>query len=218
MIVVVPYRADGGHRDTLWQYLNTTFWPQFDADIRLGESPDGPFNRSAAINHAAHGDWDIAVIADADTWVPANQLHDAIAQARETRCLVAAFTSVIELAETQTTDLLSGKPLPVVPEFDKIRVRELETQSSMLVVPRTVWNTVGGFDTRFKGWGGEDNAFWRACAVLTGPPERVDGNAFHLWHPPSTGKHSGLDYTRNVSLWRRYQSAHTPTQMRRVLP
>lgn len=217
-MIIVPYRPDGGHRDQLWIFLAGTYWPQFDIDVRVGESPDGPFNRSAAINQAAHGSWDVAVIADADTWVPAEQLTAAITLASESQRLVAAFTSVMELSETETASILDSGEFPDNPHFDRIRTRELETQSSMLVVPRKVWNTVGGFDVRFKGWGGEDNAFWRACAVLTGPPQRVEGNAFHLWHPPSATKHTGPDYRNNLQLWQRYQNAHTPTQMRRVLP
>ena len=55
-----------------------------DYRVVEGEHTEGPFNRSAAINAAAKlaGNWDVAVIADADTWVPYAQLDEAVRLAR----------------------------------------------------------------------------------------------------------------------------------------
>ena len=53
-VILVPYRSDGDRRDQLWDF--TRNWLQRhhpDYPIYLGPSPDGPFNRSAAINQAA---------------------------------------------------------------------------------------------------------------------------------------------------------------------
>lgn len=216
MIVIVPFRSDQGHRDKLWNHLKTTYWSTTPHEIVVGEHLDGPFNRAKAINQAADRDWDVAVIADSDTWVPLNQLNAATEMAKTTNRLTAAFTAVMELSQPQTSHLLDGEPLPEVPDFDRIRTRELETQSSMLVITRALWDHIGGFDERFKGWGGEDSAMWKAAAILAGPPNRVDGFAYHMWHQPAKDKQRGPTYRRNLNLWSRYKNATTVSELRRA--
>jgi GT2 family glycosyltransferase len=217
--VLVPWRPDNGRRDRLWDYLRETYWsalPRFKPVV--GKSPDGPFNRSAAVNDAAAraGAWGVAVIADNDTWVPPNQLAEAVEVARSTGRLVAAFSRVVELSEDCTDAVISGSELLSVLDIDKVRTEPLCVQSSMLVVPRVLWDAVGGFDPKFQGYAAEDNAFWQACRILGGEPERVGGCAFHLWHLPA--QRSGAEYRTNLDRWRRYQSAKTVADLRRIRP
>lgn len=207
MKVIVPYRSDNGHRDRLWAFLRTHYWAGFD--VTVGHHNDGRFNRSKAINHAAKDDWDIAVIADADTWVPHNQLAEAIDTANTTGRLTAAFTTVAELTKSCTETILANQTLTTPTSVLRVRRRELDTQSSMLVITRDLWDKVGGLDERFNGWGGEDNAFWKTCTLHAGQPERIHGHAYHLWHEPSSDKHRGPAYRNNLKLWRRYQTATT---------
>lgn len=210
VVVAVPYRPDFGHRDRLFTHLREHFWNNVGFRLLIGRNDDDPFNRSAAVNTALAGSWDVAVIADADTWVPARRLHEAVDLAWESDRLVAAFDAVVELSREGTEDVLCGRVgLGGSFSADRVRTRELETQSSMLAVSRFLWNSVGGFDERFRGWGAEDNAFWRACAIRGGEPERLAGNAYHLWHPAAAGKHGGIQYKANVNLWRRYERAQS---------
>ena len=216
-ILIVPYRPDHGHCDQFWAFLRDNYWTHQPYDIAIGEHLDGPFNRSYAINQAADRDWDTAIIADTDTWVPAKQLHTAVMTATISGRLTAAFDAVVELSQPCTDNILTGRtPLAGSFEATKVRTRELETQSSMLVIPRKLWDDVGGFDERFKGWGGEDSAFWHACHLLGGEPKRIPGNAYHLWHAPAKGKFQGIEYKRNLNLWRRYERARTVEQLKAV--
>lgn len=209
-IVIVPYRPDGGHRDRIWHFLRENYWKPMGYQVVVGWHTQGPFNRSKAVNGAADRMWTQAIIADSDTWVPPGQLYRALMNSKITKHLSAAFDAVVEVTQPSTEDLLTGRI-----GFDdslgcaRIRRRDLETQSSMLVISRSLWDKVGGFDERFEGWGGEDNAFWKACALHGGTPHRMSGNAYHLWHTPADGKHTGPEYTRNLALWRRYESAST---------
>ena len=217
VLVLIPYRPDLGHRDRIFTHLKDNYWKHIGFDLAVGENLDGPFNRSAALNRSADREWGFAVIADADTWVPVKQLHQALLTARVTGRLVAAFDAVVELSRTCTDDILSGR-LSLAGSFgaDRVRTRELETQSSMLVVSRTLWDKTGGFDERFDGWGGEDNAFWKSCLLHGGEPKRVTGNAYHLWHPPAPGKHHGINYMRNRNLWLRYDQARTVEELNTI--
>ena len=209
-VVAIPYRPDFGHRDQLFTHLKDHYWNQIGFELLVGHNTSGPFNRSKAINDALSGDWEVAVIADGDTWVPAKQLHRAILTARVTGRLVAAFDAVVEISRTCTMDILKGKT-SLAGSFlcERVRTRDMETQSSMLVIPRTLWDAVGGMDERFQGWGAEDNAFWKACTLHGGEPARISGNAYHLWHPSAPGKNGGIQYKRNINLWQKYHHATT---------
>lgn len=217
-IVAVPYKPDFGHRDKLFAHLKTHYWNGVGLPLSIGTNNDDPFNRSTAINTALAGDWDYAVIADADTWVPPCQLHQALETAAATGKLVAAFDTVVELSKDSTTAILNGKT-GLAGSFgtaDKLRTQELETQSSMLVVPRPLWDNLGGMDERFQGWGAEDCAFWHACTVHAGAPERITGNAYHLWHPPAPGKFGGNQYRRNLALYRRYLACTSIAELQAI--
>lgn len=205
--VLVPYRSDHGHRDRIWSHLHRHYWHNKNVHIGV-HGEDGLFNRAKALNRAARCDWDVAVIADADTWVPDRQLDQAIYTARVTGKLVAAFNAVVELDRPATTAILTGRhTLTDSHTCERIRLKDSETQSSMLAITRDLWDRIGGFDERFQGWGAEDQAFWHAAGLLAGEPGRINGNAYHLWHPPSDGKFRGPQYRRNLQLWRRYQQA-----------
>ncbi|OYN80435.1 galactosyltransferase-related protein [Mycolicibacterium sphagni] len=216
--VLVPYRPDHGHRDELWAFVQRAFWNRLPYTVVEGAHDDGPFNRSAAVNRAANdaGDWDVAIIADADTWVAPTNLAKAVDQAAAG--LVSALTSVVELGEACTRTILAGNIIdPTTFGIDRIRTDDIATQSSMLVVSRELWDHVGGFDEKFVGWGGEDNAFWKAATILGGPPRRVDGCAFHLWHEPASDQATRMrdpGYVRNLNRWLKYQRARNASQLR----
>jgi len=223
-VILVPYRPDGGRRDELWSF--TAAWLKRhhpDYPIYIGESPAGLFNRSAAINHAATeaGDWDVAVICDSDTLVAPSQFEDAVARAHSTELLTSTLTRVVELTEESTDRFMADSELdPRGLRSVRTRKRELLTQSSVVAVPRRLWDAVGGFDEEFCGWGCEDNAFWLAAGIVgghgkaNGNPSRISGPAYHLWHPPAT-KIKILDpaFRSNSRRLRRYRKARTPEHL-----
>lgn len=215
--VLVPRRNDHGHRDRLWRWTQDAYWNRGQGKgyrIVEGHHVEGPFNRSAALNLAAElaGNWDVAVIADSDAWVPPEQLDEAVRLARQTNRLVSAFTEVHEVAEKETLDLLAVDYAPRLAPARRIRTAALETQSVMLAVTRNLWEQVRGFDPVHNGWGGEDNSFWRACHIATGEPLRVEGPAFTLWHEPASREHQPT----NASRFAEYQRARTLADIHRL--
>lgn len=222
--VLVPRRADDGWRDEVWGYLRDVYW-SYKPGYRVieGQHTDGPFNRSKAINDAATRRYwdDVAVISDADSFVPEDQLDAAVEKACDTGKMVSPFTFVVQLSEActrgqvATGGVLNLRNLGV----DNVRTKSIETQSNVIVVPRELWDVIGGFDERFVGWGGEDNAFWRAAEIQRGDVLRLSGSAFHLWHPPASDKNTRMQdpqYLSNLALSNKYMRCRTKQDLRGV--
>jgi hypothetical protein len=202
-VILVPRRADNGHRDMLWNYCKP-YWGNFGYPIYEGDHLDGPFNRGAAVNAAARlaGDWETALIIDSDVIVGEAQVHDAIHLAEKLQRLVFAFRThqaLNHIGAKKVMDGFKGNWLPYV------RNVQYDNKSACLVVPRKVWDMVGGFDERFVGWGFEDLAFAYSCSAAAGNYLRIGGDLWHLWHPISReNNHASPLYLANRDLCSRY--------------
>lgn len=190
--LIVPRRADRGHRDKVWDFCRT-YWQRERPDWLLveGEHTEGRFNRSAAINRAAEGEWDVAVILDADTIVDIEPVERAIEAARTTGHLVLPFSTRNLLSRTGTRKIIEGRHNGSWGRFVTARQTSADAYeyvSGCQVVPRALWEAVNGFDERFESYGGEDDAFHAATIALSGHDareDRLDGVAWHLWHAHS---------------------------------
>jgi len=213
--IVIPRLADGGERDRLWDYCRR-HWETELPTLEIVEGHhdgDGPFNRSAAINRAAEGEWDVLVILDADTVLDAEQVIRAIEEAEETGCLVLPYTARNMLSQAGTHQILDG----FEGNWERfVQTRERNRVSCCVAVPRALWEAVGGFDERFKGWGGEDEAFEAACRAIGGV-RRLQGANWHLWHRPSPHHDTSTPlYRQALRLCRRYTTADR-SAMKRLL-
>jgi len=169
------------------------------------ESGSGLFNRCEALNRAAEvaGDWDVAVVADGDSVTSPVQSAAAVGWAASTGRLVYAFDEFLYLSRYMTENILRGYGGAWE---SGVEWTLANTQSSQVVVRRSLWDEVGGFDEGFDGWGYEDVAFASACETLGGNAVRVPGPVWHLWHPPSTDPtHARLANLNRLNL---YLEAH----------
>lgn len=214
--VGVPWRPDGGYRDRLWSFARER-WQRagFGQGIVEGRSPAGPFNRSAAINDAAHGDWDVFIVADADVLIDGAQVREAIERALSSGRVVLPFTHYVGLTPNMTKRVLDGYD----GDWDRgARFRSQKHESSCVVVPRAAWETTGGFDERFIGWGQEDVAFIQSARLLVGEVERIDGHVWHLWHPRAPERDpKHVEYQANQALGQRYRDARSSRDIRALI-
>lgn len=218
--ILVPRRADNGRRDELWDWCQQR-WAEECPDLKIveGHHDDGPFNRAAAINQAARdaGDWDVAVIADSDITIAGTQVEDAIQCAHATHRLVIAYRFYRMLDPQSTTKLMRQ------PGIDRRRLKSKklwDSCSGCIVVPRGLWDELGGFDERFVGWGWEDVAFALAADTIGGRRYRIDGDIWHLWHPITKERTqtSELYQANKVLAEQRYAGAYMkPDAMRELL-
>lgn len=182
--VLVPRRADRGRRDLIWEWVRQRWFDEHPtwAVAEGYHDDDGPFNRSLAINRAAATDWDIAVIADADSFVGHDQIATAVATCAHTGQMTLAYDRFAYLSRWMSDQIMSG--------FTGDWTTGVEwalpgTCSSMVVVTRAVWDEAEGFDEGFVGWGGEDIAFSHKAQTFGGGLQRIPGFLWHLWHAPA---------------------------------
>lgn len=191
--ILVPFKSDNGYRDKNWSWIKKrydTLMP--NAQICMGDCDIEPFSRSQAINNAAKlATRDIFVIADADIVVDIKQIELAVTGLSLYPWIVP-YMIINKLTVKQTDELLQKDPSITMSDIDFGDCEKLIGQNEnriiaggIIIVPRKYFEQIGGFDERFKGWGGEDDAFQRALDVSCGPHGRLKTTLWHLYHPLS---------------------------------
>ena len=192
MIVAVPRRSDGGHRDHVWSWIENRWrreHPGWNVVEGVHEKHEGPFNRSTAINRAAAGEWDVMVIADADSFVSAEQATAAAGLAHRTGQVTFAYDRFAYLNKRMSDMVLDGYTGDWWPGVEWTMTG---TCSSMVAVPRGPWDECGGADEGFdSGWGGEDIAISHMLQTFGGGMHRIHGDVWHLHHPVAPRTHEG---------------------------
>lgn len=182
VVGLVPRRSDHGRRDEIWRWVSKT-WSAAHKDIPLfiGESDDGPFNKSQAVNRAAilAGDWDVAIVIDADSFVTPELTRLGVKRSLERKGVCLPYTRYSYLRKDISDKVMCGYAGNLL----KGAAWTIDwSVAGQVIIPREIWECVGGFDERFVGWGCEDTAFY-IRASSCGDAGRLDGYLWHLWHP-----------------------------------
>jgi len=202
IVILVPRRDDHGHRDRVWAFCRAWWerefpsWPIFE-----GHHDDGLFNRAAACNRAAAmaGAWDIAVLIDSDVLVDPGKVREAVKVVQDTEDhLVLPFSLRHNLTRLGSERVMAGDQ-GSWRQF--IGITYTQQCSAVVVIPRPLWDEVGGFDEQFVGWGFEDNAFAASCETFGRSLEMLEGGeCWHLWHPTAKeGRRASPSYRANRS-------------------
>lgn len=211
--VLVPFSAAGPERDTAWRWNRQRlerFLPK--AEICIG-APDvvgspGIFSRSLALNRAAEiATGEVLLVCDADTtYSTEREFHVAIGYALAGRwTLPERYVRI----GSRVSWAWQGQPPGSSPPYweDDVEEEIPFANSGVVAMPREAFDRVHGFDTRFKGWGGEDDAIRGALEALWGKPTR-SGVALHLWHPrPQEDSVGGPYHAESMVLAARYTAA-----------
>ena len=218
VVILVPRREDDGWRDRVWAHCRSWWRREFpDWPLVEGHHDVGPFNRSAALNAAATlaGAWDVAVIVDADILIHPPSVHRAVEIAASTGRMTVAFEIRRDLTKYGTERIVDGYTGPWEPfirrNWGGPGDSDHNQHSSVIAVPRALWDDIGGFDEGCSGWGLEDTCFAIDCEVMAGAPiERVWGaDCWHLWHPTNRAeKHGSPTHAANMARRDRHFAAH----------
>ncbi len=189
--ILIPYGGSDPYRETALASIRAIIEPHWRRIVCLDHWE--PFSRARAINKGARiaGDVDILVCNDADSAVPPAQIREAIRLAEEAPGIVYAFTTYTRLDE-----------------HNEIDVRfEYAGSQGCIALRRECFEQAGGYDPRFEAWGYEDLAFGQVCEAFW-PARRVEGNLYHLWHPPRDQRPADQEQiAANLALYERYAAA-----------
>lgn len=124
----------------------------------------------------------IYIIADSDLIYDPATLQRSINLLNE-YAWVVPYYFIYYLNKESTFNLLKTSPtwsLDLSVDGDLVNLARIGTTGGISIIPRKNFEEVGGFDNRFEGWGGGDNAFGYAIDTLCGPYKRMHSNIFHL--------------------------------------
>jgi hypothetical protein len=207
-----------GYRNMNWAYSKAR-WERLLPDVPIFEGHDEgshTFCLARAQNEAARlaGDWGIAVYVGADFIAESEEMVRAgIQRARETGQFTITHSQTTMLHEEGAERVRGGEePDPSMGDTYG------NPFTGITIIPRKLYDEVGGFDERFVGWGWEDQAFWSACWAFGRGYQRVDGHAYHLWHPRtrSDNEESPL-HSESEVLGRRYLAARSHKEAMKMI-
>ena len=205
---LIPFHCpdQDSRRAENWRWLKEYWKCQLPgAEIVMGfdaasiADPGIPFSKSCAVNNAAskaHGD--IFVIVDADGYVTAEAIlicAHRIRKARKKgrRLWFVPYRQFFRLTERCSRHVLESNPYHPK-KFSTPPPKHCIQNTSgsqhghwfgalIQIVPREAFCEVGGWDPRFRGWGGEDHAAMEATDTLYWHHKTLPGQVLHLWHP-----------------------------------
>jgi hypothetical protein len=213
--IIVPAHFNGYGRETRernWQWLEQ-YWKKSlpGAELILGHDPQSdvlPFSKSVAVNNAAmeaHGD--VLVIVDADVFISIENVLESVKDIRQAEKKGHAlwfmpYRRMFRLSQEASERFLNADPkhpIDINPdvqpgaytnngEFEGTPHSQIgHWYGAMIqIMSKKAFYTVGGWDHRFKGWGGEDHAAMTAMDTLYGPHKTLPCDILHIWHPVIT--------------------------------
>lgn len=184
-VVLFPWR--GGDRDRERAYaIVKDHYAGLELPMFEGDAGGEKFSPGASRNLAAKeaGDWDVALIVDADCLIPLNSVGRGFGTSLLSGHITLPWDSFYQMTEEGHAKRVDDRNPIGHPLFE----REWQANStcyapiyspgSNLIVPRHVWDRVGGYDERFVGWSHEDAAFLLAAGQFA----RLSGPMYHFWH------------------------------------
>jgi hypothetical protein len=178
--VVIPFQSKDEHRlanlGMILDYYRTEF-PNWQLVIQPLEGDDGPAARIARArnNGAKLATGDVLVFNDADSLVPAANVHRAVGMAEYAPGLVFAWREYLRLERGLLRSYRDALGAPAGWSM----MDSLSCGCS--AISRACFDEMGGFDETWER-GFEDYDFAQRCSELW-PLRRIDGPLKHLWHP-----------------------------------
>ena len=193
--------------------------PRLDAPLEYGGGVTrfaynpGPFNKSWGLNLAlGFARQPLLAVGDADVIAP----HTLAAAVERCRHAVAVkpYRNIVDLTPEESARVRAGEwELQPSRPGNALPNREGQGEyvvfaGGLFVIQREWLLRLGGFDERFRGWGGEDDAMTHKLRRAGVPVVQIDGPpALHLWHPRSPETTFGhAHYGDNLALLDAYHA------------
>jgi hypothetical protein len=214
-VILVPFRGEPGSRRK--RIFQSAVLPHLaglaeliGAEVVQADSGHQPFSVGNSFNLAANladagGRWEVALLHEADFLVEPRAVAEAVELVRAGhRGMVYAWSRHLRLTQGGTEKMLGGQRARFLHRTD-FRLGSSTSPGGPRVVPRALWDAVGGFHPAFVGWGYEDNHFAWKTAKLAGS-RRISGDLLNAWHPRRRDQPEDPYFaaqTANFELWTR---------------
>lgn len=192
--ILVPHRNGEFYRDRNWKYLKKIYEHLIpDAEICLGDTSSIPYSKSEAVNNAfKKSTREILIIMDSDILIDIESLNTAISIVDKYK-FILPYNKLVRLDEKSTEKILN-KEMFNIEDIDINNNSIIKEESRMVggiyVTTKEVYKNIGGFDERFRGWGGEDDAVLSCVKYIYGKYHRLDNILYHLYH---TRQHQSVE-------------------------
>lgn len=191
--ILVPYKPSNGYRERNWGWLKKRYEAIMpNAEICIGYDDKEPFSRSIALNNASKkATKDIYIITDADIVINIDQIKKAV-EALNFYPWVIPYGSIRYLTLEKTNELYKKNPAIMLDDADFGEcsivgsIGQYQLVGGISFVSRKNFEKIGGFDERFIGWSGEDDAFQKALDTICGQHFRLNTTLWHLYHVQDT--------------------------------
>lgn len=142
----------------------------------------GLFNRSWGYNCSVNlTRYDKLILADNDVVLDNNDLIKGL-ELLDSYSVVKPFKKLYDLEESDTIQFINTNTNPI--NLGKKRVNL--TAGTLMMITRDAYLTVGGYDERFEGWGGEDDEMtlnlWKYINFKKLTYNEFGTNLLHLYH------------------------------------
>jgi glycosyltransferase involved in cell wall biosynthesis len=232
-VAIVPYRNDstGNRRNNAQAVLNwlsglgisvllSEHSAQPDSGLimpegvrRIHTPSSDAFNKAQACNRGfINTTEDVIAFVDADTVMNSRIFTAALKRVALKDEVIRPFGSLTDLTMKETESYLETQKLPVPTHTQRNDRRSgdvIPMCGGIVVLRRERYFSAGGFDERFRGWGGEDDSFGYALERTGATIMIVKAeHAYHLWHDRNmVSRATHPHYRSNVALYRWWQRA-----------
>lgn len=214
--VVVPFNPGVEDRDRNWAWLRAR-WETRHPDWPIVEAAcERPWAKGVALAEAvARSTADILVVIDADLWC--DSAAEAVEAVAAGEPWAIPHRLVHRLNPRATNAVLAGGDFISKPQTWVQKPYIGVEGGGAVVLPRQTALDIP-IDPRFVGWGGEDISWGWALRTLAGPPTRMAGDLWHLYHQPQTRRSRRRGSHASELLAGRYRQAlNDPVAMRALI-
>lgn len=145
------------------------------------------FNRARALNvGAAQARGELLLLHDGDMLVPRDYARELLDRSRGGFDVINTKRFIAYLSESSTRRVFACGGLY---DLQAEQIVENLRAGGSIAITRSAYAVIGGMDSGFVGWGGEDEEFWDRCQELL----VFDAGympILHLWHPAQPGKNA----------------------------
>ncbi|MFT5136830.1 MAG: hypothetical protein ACI8XV_001867 [Arenicella sp.] len=194
-------------QDAISQFNNES---QTDIKYIFVENP-GRFNKSWGLNIAAsHASCERLMFADSDMLISATALDEVTELMDDGTDAVNPYSVLVDLTQQESQLLLAQAHAVQISRTEEQVNRQSIGQhppfcGGAFALTRALYDSTGGMDERFEGWGAEDDAMSKRVDFFATKMVTLEHMAHHLWHEASENVSlHPQSYIRNLSLLSMY--------------